>query len=145
MAAFMRRMNMISRCEGIYRTAELGGELHGVHYSYVMAICHNPGLSQERLAKHLCINKSSVTRHLAFLEQKGYVERRVSTEDRRELLVYPTAAMEAMLPEVVRVTKKWNAQIAQGIDEEELAVFYRVLEQMHRTSMAIVYGSEDAL
>lgn len=142
MASIMRRMNVISRCESIYRTQNLEEELPGIFHSYILAICAKPGMSQDKLAKHLCLNKSNVTRHLAKLEQKEYIERRVSTADKRELLVYPTEKMLEIYPEVVRITREWNVLVAEGVSEEELEVFHRVLDKMVDKSRRIVYGEE---
>lgn len=144
MASIMRRMNVISRCESIYRTQKLEEELPGIFHSYILTICLRPGMSQDKLAKHLCLNKSNVTRHLAKLEQKGYIERKVCEEDKRELLVYPTEKMLELHPEVVRITREWNVLVAEGISEEELAVFHRVLDKMVDKSREIVYGEESA-
>ena len=84
MPTIMRQINVISRCEGLYRTDKLrGAELGACHHSYVLAVCRTPGISQEELARSICINKSNVTRHLAYLEEHGYVERRQSESDRR--------------------------------------------------------------
>lgn len=143
MAAIMRKMNIISRCESIYRTQQLEEEMPGIFHSYVLVICRKPGMSQDKLARHLCLNKSNVTRHLAKLEQKGYIERRVSEEDKRELLVYPTERMLDLQPEVVRITKEWNALVSEDVTEEELEVFHRVLDKMLEKSKAIVYGEEN--
>ena len=142
MASIMRRMNIISRCESIYRTQKLEEELPGIFHSYILTICTKPGMSQDKLARHLCLNKSNVTRHLAKLEQKGYVERLVSAEDKRELLVYPTEKMQAIYPEVVRITREWNVLVAEGLTEEELSVFHKVLDKMVDKSREIVYGEE---
>ena len=144
MASIMRRMNIISRCESIYRTQQLEEDLPGIFHSYILTICSKPGMSQDKLAKHLCLNKSNVTRHLTKLEQKGYIERRVSMEDKRELLVYPTQKMLDLRPEVTRITKEWNALVAEGVSEEELEVFHRVLDKMVDKSRVIVYGEESA-
>ena len=143
MATIMRKMNIISRCESIYRTQQLAEELPGIFHSYILCICRNPGMSQDKLAKHLCLNKSNVTRHLSKLEQKGYIERRVCTEDKRELLVYPTQQMLDLHPQVVGITKEWNACVAENVTEEELEVFHRVLDKMLEKSKAIVYGEEN--
>lgn len=144
MASIMRRMNIISRCESIYRTQQLEEEMPGIFHSYILAICSKPGMSQDKLAKYLCLNKSNVTRHLTKLEQKGYIERKVSTEDKRELLVYPTQKMLDLRPEVIRITKEWNALVAEGVSDEELEVFHRVLDKMVDKSRVIVYGEESA-
>lgn len=142
MATIMRKMNIISRCEAIYRTQQSSEQLPGVYHSYVFAICKNPGLSQDKLAKHLCINKSSVTRHLAWLEKEGYVERVTSEEDKRELLVSPTQKMLDILPEVVKITQEWNSLVAEGITTEELDLFHRILDKMLEKSTEIIYTGD---
>ena len=142
MATIMRKMNVISRCESIYRTQESSDLLAGIYHSYVFAICNNPGLSQDKLAKHLCINKSSVTRHLSCLERDGYVERVSSKEDKRETLVYPTQKMLDILPEVTSITKEWNSLVAEGISDEELELFHKILDRMLEKSIEIVYTGD---
>lgn len=140
MATIMRKMNIISRCEALYRSEKLSEHLPGVYHSYILAIYKNPGFSQERLAKHLCINKSSVTRHLSYLEANGYVKRIPSEEDKREMLVYPTEKMLKLHPEVVKITKKWNSLLADGISEEELKIFHSILDKMLDKSIEIAYS-----
>jgi len=142
MASIMRKLNVISRCEAIYRTAHSAEHLPGIYHSYVLSICRNPGLSQERIAKHLCINKCSVTRHLAFLEKEGYVERKASCEDKREILVYPTQKMLDIHPEVVGITRKWNELVAEGIPQQELEIFHNILDKMLDKSLELVYSGE---
>ena len=131
LATIMRQINMISRCEGLYRTDKLrGAELGACHHSYVLAICRNPGISQEELAKHICINKSNVTRHLSYLEEHGYVMRKQSETDRRVTLVYPTEKMEAVLPEVRKIIEEWNGYLTADLTDSELQLFRSVLERI---------------
>ena len=99
MPTIMKQMNAISRAQSVFRGEALNnGELGGCHHSFVLAICYNPGMSQEQLARHICLNKSTVARTLTYLEEKGYVIRRPSEADKRITLVYPTAKMEEVLP-----------------------------------------------
>lgn len=142
MSSFMRKMNVISRCEAIYRTQQLPGELSGIYHSYILVICKKPGMTQDWLARYLCVNKSSVTRHLSNLEKNGYIERKVCREDKRELLVYPTQKMLEIHPEVVRITKEWNALVSEGITEEEMELFHDILQKLLEKSQKIVYGGE---
>ena len=142
MATIMRKMNIISRCEAQYRTQKSEEKLQGIFHSYVLAICHRPGLSQDALAKHLCINKSNVTRHLSCLEKDGYVLRRQSEEDKREMLVFPTDKMKEIHESVIDITREWNTLIAEGISEEELSVFHSVLDRMLERSITLTYSRE---
>ena len=130
MAMFMRKLNIIARCAGMYRTQNSSVQLPGIYHSYVFAICKNPGMSQDKIAKHLCMTKSSVTRHLAYLEQNGYIERKPSEADKREMLVYPTGKMTGIPAEVVQIAKKWTALLSEGIEKEEMATFLNVLDKI---------------
>lgn len=140
MATIMRKMNIISRCEAIYREKNSSISLPGIYHSYILAICKNPGLPQEKLAKHLCINKSSVTRHLAYLEKNGYIKRQPCSKDKREHLVYPTEKMLCAKDEVLSVTQKWNVLIAEGISADELEIFHNIMDKMLEKSTQIVYS-----
>ena len=143
MAALTRKINIISRCYSSYRAKNSASNLPGIYHSYVFAVCKNPGWSQDRLARHLCLNKSNVTRHLAYLEDNGYIERRVSEKDKREMLVFPTEKMKAVLPEITEITKDWNEKMTEGISEEEYRLFMEILEKMTNNSLRIIYGTEN--
>lgn len=146
MATIMRKMNMISRCESIYRTQQLDGvDLQGVHHSFILAICNNPGKSQEWLAQHICLNKSNITRHLSHLEQNGYIQRKSDDHDKRILLVYPTAKMLEILPEARKIVERWNGYIAQDFSAEELKLFHSMLDRMEMRAKELVYREEESL
>ena len=131
MTTVMRYVNLLSRSQSIYRADKLQEEqLTPVHHSYVLAICNHPGLSQEELARHLCINKSNVARQMAGLEANGYVSRVPDGRDKRQLRIYPTARMLAVLPAVRAITEDWNEYLTAEITEEELAVFFATLEKI---------------
>ena len=144
MSTLTRRINIISRCAASYRTAHSTEGLPGIYHGYVFAICRNPGWSQEKLSRHLCINKSNITRHLAWLEKNGYIERRTSEKDKRELLVYPTEKMTASLADVTDVSREWNALLTEGIGEEELAAFESVLVRLSDRARDLLYAGGGA-
>ena len=65
----MRYINVISRCGAVWRGDKLKGtDIGASHTSYIMTVCRHPGISQDKLAKRIYINKSNVTRNLAYLE-----------------------------------------------------------------------------
>lgn len=144
MPKIMKKMNIISRCQAMYRNERAASEeLSACHSAFVLTVCRAPGLSQEELAREICLNKSTVTRTLSYLEEHGFVERRSDAQDKRVLLVYPTEKMLSVLPRVREVTREWNALISRGIDEEEMRVFFSVLERMERSAKAAVSAGEE--
>ncbi|MBQ8496826.1 MAG: MarR family transcriptional regulator [Clostridia bacterium] len=141
----MRKTNIISRCESIYRQDKFKKDsLMACHQSYILAICHHPGMTQEQLSKHICINKSGVTRHLAFLEEKGYVERRPDANDKRAICVYPTQKMLDIYPEVRTVANEWNTYLTENIAPEELECFFSVLDKIADRAQKYLYEKEDS-
>lgn len=143
MPTIMRQISVISRCANLYRAENSSLNIHGVYHSYITAICRHPGSSQDFLAKHLCRNKSSVTRHLTFLENEGFIERKPSEEDKREMLVYPTSKMLDILPKTYEIAGNWNNLLTSGIDEKELEIFKKVLNKMFITARETIYGKEE--
>lgn len=123
----MKVINNIGRCQAAFRKSELDIEIPPGRHAYVLAICREPGRTQDALASDLCVNKSSVARVLDTFEELGYVERRPSPEDKRCLLIYPTEKMLAVYPQIREVTLRWNALLTEGISEGELEIFNSVL------------------
>ena len=144
MSSFMQRMNNISRSQAIYRHSKVSAEdLHTGHYAYVLAICREPGRSQEELARELCINKSTAARNLNCLEEKGYIIRAPLPNDKRQFSVHPTEKMLAVLPEVKRASVEWMTLLFDGIPEEELNVFESVLQRMEMRAREVVEKQEE--
>lgn len=144
MSKFMKMLNNISRSQAIFRHSKISAkDLQSGHYAFVLAICRNPGRSQEELAEELCINKSTVARNLNALEEKGYITRTPLPTDKRQFSVHPTEKMLAVLPEIKDVSNEWMALLSEGISEEELAVFDSVLMRMQIKAGAIIAGQEE--
>ncbi len=132
MPTLMRQINIIGRSAGMYRTELLKDtDLNAGHTSYILSLCrHSEGISQEDLARHLCINRSNVTRQLAYLEEHGYIERRPCETDRRVMLVYPTDKAFDILPRVQRIVKEWNDYLTDGFSNDELNLLDRMIERL---------------
>ena len=141
MAGMMRNINVLSRCAAINRKQSSKEKLDGVYHSYIIAIHYHPGLSQDRLSRHICFSKSSVTRHLTFLEENGYITR-CAGKDKRELLVFPTEKLEKAFEEVSKISKNWCNAVTQELSEEEKELATRILEKMAGKARELVFGVE---
>ena len=139
MPSFSRNINVISRCASAYRADRFEGYgISSAHYFYIIAICKNPGISQDKLAKKLYINKSSVARVLQVLETDGFITRAQSDTDRRITLVYPTKKSEELLPTVLTVSHDWESFLFEDIDEKEREVFLATLEKISKKASGYV-------
>ena len=144
MSSLLRKINVISRCARIYRGNQLTGtDVEPFPHSFAYAICMHPGFSQEQIARHLCLNKSMVTRRLAQLEEHGYVTRVTSETDKRVMLVYPTEKMQEIFPRVREITQNWNRAVSENISDEEMAIFESVLERIEWKARELAGVSDD--
>lgn len=144
MPGFMKMLNNISRSQAIYRRSKISAaDLQAGHYFFALAICREPGRSQEELARELCINKSTVARNLSYLEEQGYVYRRPLPHDKRQFSIYPTEKMLGVLPEIKAASLDWMALLSEGISEQELAVFDSVLLRMQTRALSIIEKQEE--
>ncbi len=143
MPSIMRSINIISRCGTMYRADKLDdAELTALHHAYVLTISHHPGISQEALARHICLNKSNVTRTLTYLEEHGFVERHQSESDKRVTLVYPTGKMRTAYEKVSAVAREWNDYLSADLTEEERALFQRTLEKISARAQTYIDNKE---
>ena len=143
MSTFMRNLNVTARCANQFRADKLSEVgLSGCQHSYIINICNNPGISQDALSKKLYINKSNVARQLSILEENGFIERKQSTDDKRNMLVYPTEKAKKALPVVMKVLKEWTSYLSEGFSEEEIAKFTEMMDRISEKAQAYVSGKE---
>ena len=131
MTQIIRDMLEISRCGVQYRSDNLTQfGLKSIHASYLMEICANPGISQDRLARIICINKSNVARQVAVLEEDGFVRRVPSEADKRVMELYPTGKTLELLPRISDILLRWEKCITQDLSEEEKETLSSLLGKM---------------
>ena len=107
MPSLMRYINVISRCGAVWRGDKLKDtDIGAAHTSYILTVCRHPGISQDKIAKRTYINKSNVTRNLAYLESCGYVERRQSA------------------------VREWNRYLTEDLSDEEMEMFMSMLSRL---------------
>lgn len=132
MSQIIRYISEISRCGVQYRSDTLSAlNLKACHSSYLTQICENPGISQDKLARLICINKSNVARQVAFLEEEGLISRQTCPADKRVTELYPTQKALDLLPELYGILQSWEDCLTRDLTQEEKACLTRLLSKMH--------------
>ena len=144
MPSLMRYINIISRCQSLFRASQLRSNEICAYNNYILPICRNPGLSQEQIARRVYLDKYNVTRHLAKLEQMGYVERRPSDSDKRITLVFPTQKMLDLLPHMRQLIDEWDSYLFEGLSPQELEQFEATLLKITQRAQQYV-NSKDVI
>lgn len=131
MSQIIRDMTEITRCGVQYRSEQLAPlGLKACHASYLVEICANPGISQDRLAQRICINKSNVARQAVILEEGGFITRTPCCDDKRVMRLYPTEKTLALMPRLNEILDCWENCLTRGLTEQEMEVITSVLSRM---------------
>jgi DNA-binding MarR family transcriptional regulator len=131
MSQIIRDITEIARCGAQYRSdmlAPMG--LKACHASYLQEICDCPGISQDKLAQRICINKSNVARQAAILEEDGFIIRRPSQADKRCMELFPTEKTLELLPRIREITSCWEKCLTGDLTAEEVELATRMLTRM---------------
>ena len=120
MSQIIRDITELTRCGAQYRLDQLSPMgLKACHASYLTEICACPGISQDGLARKICINKSNVARQAAVLEEEGFITRTPSPADKRVMELYPTQKALDLLPQIQSILTCWENCITGDLTEEE--------------------------
>jgi DNA-binding MarR family transcriptional regulator len=121
----------IQRCNRVYRENQL--EPLGLttrHGWFLREVGQNPGISQEQLSQKLCLNKSNVARQSAAMEEEGYILRKPCGKDKRVLRLYLTEKAQALLPEIQRITDRWEQLLTRELTESEAQILNILLPRL---------------
>lgn len=141
MIKFMKYISKIHRCANLYKTGKYEGtDIGNYEDTYILNVCNNPGVSQDALAKIICVHKSNVTRHMAALEAKGYVRRVADEKDKRSVLVYPTDKAIQARGEIRGVIAEWNKLLLDEFDEKEREVIAAYAKRLAERAEQIIKG-----
>ena len=131
MTQIIRDITEITRAGAEYKATNLAPYgLKGCHASYLAEICACPGISQDKLAQKICINKSNVARQAAILEEDGFILRKPSQADKRVMELYPTEKTLQLMPEITEVLDKWEDFLLADLSDEEVEHVHFVLQRM---------------
>lgn len=140
---FMRQIAITYRCAMRFRENELNDTgLAGCHTPYLTTLYRQPGISQEEMARQMSVNKSSVARQLAVLEEKGYVRREPSPADRRLLLVFPTEKALEVKERLYRCYHDWSSYLTQDFTDEEQQLLSELMVRIAQRAEDYVKGGD---
>lgn len=71
-------------------------DLSPPHAFLLRVVLAKPGLPPRELARELKLSRSTVTRFVDTLEQRGFLTRVATTQDGREVQIYPTSKAKAI-------------------------------------------------
>jgi DNA-binding MarR family transcriptional regulator len=128
MKQILREVGMIERCfESIANIEFKQYSLSKNQYIYLVRICENPGIIQERVADLLKVDRSTASRAIEKLKQAGFIKKSITEENKKNVRLYATEkGLEIFL--MLQKEEAYSDEIAlKGISEEERQILLTLL------------------
>jgi len=109
---------------GAHAASQFGGRLARLrlsrpHAGILRLISQSPGLSQQELGRRLAILPSRLVALLDELQEKGLIERRQDTEDRRTYALHLTTSGLKVTEQIGRIAREHDDAICAVLNKEE--------------------------
>jgi DNA-binding MarR family transcriptional regulator len=115
--------------------ARMHPQLSLVSFTLLAHLAEQRGCRATDLAAHYMLDKSTVSRQVAALEQLGFVERRPDPDDQRVQALHPTAAGDEVLASAHAVRQAVFRRRFADWDPEDLARFADYLVRFNEASI----------
>lgn len=112
--------------QALMKTAGITAAQSGALYF----LMEHDGCLLNELSRALLLDKSAITGLVDRLENKGLVERRKTTSDRRAINIYLTDAGRSAARSCLGVTKEFNHSVTEGLSREEIGTFSMILQKI---------------
>jgi len=128
----IRRLHQQSTQVFQARTQAAGFDLTSVQFAALDAIARQPGIDQASLAATIGFDRATIGGVVDRLEHKGFVQRVVSTRDRRARQLHLTPDGEHLLAASRPVVEALQADILAPLSRAERAAFLALAQKALR-------------
>lgn len=91
-------------------------------------------MSQRDMEKCLDLSKSTLSGIIGTMERRGFVEKTVSEEDKRVMIISLTEEGNRVYSDALSILHQVDRILLSGLDDEEIATLGRVLDRMRRNA-----------
>lgn len=127
----MTDLSIIVRGGNTYATRSLAefdinfAEMHILMYLFGHEKCN-----QDSIARDFMLDKGTIARTLAKLENKGFLSRRANDENLREKVIELSEKAYGILEVSNNLLSSWIEIMFKGLSNEEIAVFEKTVEKI---------------
>ena len=133
-----RLISYIHRYSQIHIAKELGAyNIGSGQFSFLMALYHNDGVSQESIAKALRVDKATTARAIKKLMEEGYVYKERNPLDKRVYKVFLTERAKKIKPKIIKILSEWTEFLLSDYTKEERELFTKLLIKIAKNASSI--------
>lgn len=133
MKEILREIGMIGRALDSISNIEFKEfNLTKGQYLYLVRICENPGIIQEKLAEMIKVDRTTAARSIKKLEMNGFIEKKEDQKNKKIKKLFPTEKGEQVYPFIKRENDYSNEIALAGFSESEIEVIYNLLYRIRK-------------
>ncbi|ECB9582346.1 winged helix-turn-helix transcriptional regulator [Listeria monocytogenes] len=99
-------------------------------FIYLVRICENQGIIQEKLVDILKIDRTTASRAIKNLEKNGLIIKKQDKNNKKNKLLFPTEKGEQLYPLIIRENEYSNAVALKGFTEAEINILTDALKKV---------------
>jgi DNA-binding MarR family transcriptional regulator len=133
MKEILREIGMIARALDSISNIEFKEyDLTKGQYLYLVRICENPGIIQEKLAEMIKVDRTTAARSIQKLELNGFIEKKDDQHNKKIKKLFPTKKGENVYPFLRRENNYSNTIALAGFSETEVETIFNLLQRARK-------------
>lgn len=131
MKEILREIGMIARALDSISNIEFKDyDLTKGQYLYVVRICENPGIIQEKLAEMIKVDRTTASRAIKKLEMNGFIVKKEDQHNKKINKLFPTEQGKNVYPFIIRENNYSNTVALEGFSEREVETIFNLLQRV---------------
>lgn len=133
MAEILREIGMIARALDSIANIEFKEyDLTRGQYLYLIRICENPGIIQEKLAEMIKVDRTTASRAIKKLEANGFIEKKADSVNKKIKKIFPTEKGRGIFPNISKENAHSNDVALRGVTNEEAQALFDLLQRVRK-------------
>lgn len=133
MKEILREIGMIARALDSISNIEFKEySLTKGQYLYIVRICENPGIIQEKLAEIIKVDRTTAARAIKNLETNGFIEKKGDEHNKKIKKIFPTDKGKNVYPFIKRENDHSNSVALAGFSESEVENISHLLQRVRK-------------
>ena len=129
----LREIGMIARAlDSISNIEFTEYDLTKGQYLYIVRICENPGIIQEKLAEMIKVDRTTASRAIKKLEINGFIEKKEDKHNKKIKKLFPTEKGRNVYPFIKRENDYSNLIALDGFSEREAETICDLLQRVRK-------------
>ncbi|WP_068503619.1 MarR family winged helix-turn-helix transcriptional regulator [Paenibacillus kribbensis] len=133
MKEILREIGMIARALDSISNIEFKEyDLTKGQYLYLVRICENPGIIQEKLAEMIKVDRTTAARAIKKLEINGFIEKKDDKHNKKIKKLFPTEKGKNVYPFIKKENDFSNIVALEGFSESEVESIFNLLQRVRK-------------